>query len=251
MANSSENDASRWVEDCMASLMPPAKWQPDTAQGLGHFRSRREARTSRTRTGALAGLAMASICVCALAFPRTRVFAERCVEACLTETSLAGKLLSKRPPASSPMRASDARELAPDFTLRDAAGNSVTLSDFRGRVVLLNFWVTWCAPCNVEIPWFNEFQKEYGSAGLVVLGISMDDEGWRAVKAFLKEKPEGEKVKYRVMLGAGEIARRYGGVASIPTTFLIDRTGRIAEVRAGLTKRNTYEEDVRKLIAEK
>jgi thiol-disulfide isomerase/thioredoxin len=86
---------------------------------------------------------------------------------------------------------------APDFSLTDANGFRVKLSDDRGKVVLLNFWATWCGPCKIEIPWFIEFENIYKNRGFAVLGVSMDDDGWRAVKPFLREKA----VNYRVVLG--------------------------------------------------
>lgn len=99
-----------------------------------------------------------------LAFPGTRVFAERCAAACVAGTVAVGQRLGIT--------------AVPAFPLTDASGQTVRLADFRGKVVLLNFWATWCPPCKTEIPWFVEFQSKYEAAGLVVLGISMDEEGW-------------------------------------------------------------------------
>jgi cytochrome c biogenesis protein CcmG/thiol:disulfide interchange protein DsbE len=127
--------------------------------------------------------------------------------------------------------------MAPDFTLNDASGRPVNLSDFRGKVVLLNFWATWCPPCKDEIPWFIEFQQKYADQGFAVLGVSLDEEGWKAVQPFMQEV----KVNYPMMIGNGEVAGLFGGIQSLPTTLLIDRAGRIASTRVGLVRKSDYQ----------
>ena len=123
------------------------------------------------------------------------------------------------------------RKAAPEFALKDANGQTVHLSDYRGKVILLDFWATWCGPCKVEIPWFMEFQQEFKDKGFAVLGVSMDEDGWTAVKPYLQQL----KVNYRILLGNDMVGDQYGGVDSLPTTFLIDRQGRIASTHVGLT----------------
>src|ERR1700743_3023561 len=129
----------------------------------------------------------------------------------------------REPDSHHALKADGSRQQAPEFALKDSSGKLVHLSDFKGKVVLLNFWATWCGPCKIKIPWFIEFENIYKNRGFAVLGVSMDDDGWRAWKPFLREKA----VNYRVVLGDGPVARMYGGVESLPTTFLIDREGRI------------------------
>jgi peroxiredoxin len=136
------------------------------------------------------------------------------------------------------------RKAAPEFTLKDANGSTVKLSDYHGKVVLLNFWATWCGPCQLEIPWFVEFEQQYKSKGFAVVGVSMDDDGWTAVKPYLAEK----KVNYRVLLGNDSVTQLYGGVDSLPTTFMIDRDGKIAAIHIGLAGKNEYLNEIQSLL---
>jgi peroxiredoxin len=136
------------------------------------------------------------------------------------------------------------RKPAPDFTLKDASGASVKLSDYRGKVVLLNFWATWCGPCKMEIPWFIEFQQQFKDQGFTVLGVAMDDDGWQSVKPYVAER----KVNYRVLLGDDAVSTRYGGVDSLPTTFVIDQQGRIASAHVGLIGKNEYLGEIQTLL---
>ena len=128
------------------------------------------------------------------------------------------------------VKADKDRRTAPNFSLKDVNGDKVQLSDYKGKVVLLDFWATWCGPCKVEIPWFMEFEQQYKNKGFAVLGVSMDDDGWSVVKPYIQQL----KVNYRIMLGNDEVGEKYGGVDSLPTTFLIDRQGRIASQHVGL-----------------
>lgn len=136
------------------------------------------------------------------------------------------------------------RKAAPNFSLKDADGRTVQLTDYRGKVVLLNFWATWCGPCKIEIPWFTEFERKHKDQGFAVIGISMDDEGWASVKPFLSEYG----VNYRVLMGNETVSQLYGGVDSLPTTFIIDREGRIAAVHIGLVSKSSYEHDLNQLL---
>ncbi len=139
----------------------------------------------------------------------------------------------------------DTRKTAPDFTLRDSGGASITLSRYKGRVVLLDFWATWCTGCKVEIPWYMEFQSKYKDDGLSVIGVSMDEDGWKSVKPFLKEHP----ISYSVVIGDPDLAKLYG-VDSMPMTLLIDRDGRIAASHVGMVDKGAFEGEIQVLLKE-
>jgi peroxiredoxin len=136
------------------------------------------------------------------------------------------------------------RRNAPDFALKDADGRTVRLSDYRGKVVLLDFWATWCDPCRYEIPWFMDMERKKKDRGFAVLGVSMDDDGWEAVKPFIAQLG----VNYRILVGTDETAQLYGGIDALPTTFLIDREGKIAFVHVGLGNRRDFEDGVEQLL---
>ena len=138
------------------------------------------------------------------------------------------------------------RRAAPDFTLHDARSVPIKLSDQTGKVVLLDFWATWCTGCKVEIPWYMEFANEYKSQGLAVIGVAMDEEGWAKVRPYLDQHP----INYPIVVGDPDLAKRFG-VTGLPVTLLIDRKGRVAATHVGLVKRGDFERELRKLLKEK
>ena len=133
---------------------------------------------------------------------------------------------------------------APDFELKDANGKVVHLSDYKGKVVVLDFWATWCAPCKAEIPWFMDFETQYKDRGFVVLGVSMDDDGWKVVTPFVAQ----EKISYQILLGNDKTGDLYGGVEALPTTFVIDREGKIASVHFSVTPREEFKNEIESLL---
>jgi peroxiredoxin len=132
---------------------------------------------------------------------------------------------------------------APDFSLTDLTGHKLRLSDYRGKVVVLDFWATWCDPCKEEIPHFIELQNNYASQGLQVLGISMDDD-----EPPVREFQQQFKMNYPVALGSSELADQYGGILGLPITFVIDRSGRIAARHIGATDASVIEAEIRRLL---
>jgi peroxiredoxin len=132
----------------------------------------------------------------------------------------------------------------PDFALKDSSGQTVQLSKYHGKVVLLNFWATWCAPCKIEIPWFMEFQREYKDRNFTVLGVSMDEDGWDAVRPYMND----HKFNYPIVIGNDDIGKLFGEIDDLPTTFLIDRDGHVARKHVGLISKNDYDEEINALM---
>ncbi len=142
------------------------------------------------------------------------------------------------------------RPLAPDFTLKDMDGKSVQLVDSRGRVVIVDFWATWCPPCQAEIPHFIELYDEYANQGLEILGISLDRSGEQVVRPFVQEFAINYSVLVEGEQSPVQVAQEFGGVVGIPTTFLIDRQGRIYKKFVGYVEKSILEREVRVLLAE-
>jgi thiol-disulfide isomerase/thioredoxin len=109
--------------------------------------------------------------------------------------------------------------------------------------VLVNFWATWCGPCEAEIPWFIEFEKKYRDQGFAVLGVSMDDDGWKSVRPYVAS----HKINYRIMIGSEVVSQQFGEIESLPTSFVLDREGRIASNHVGLIDKVDYQNEIVKL----
>ena len=134
---------------------------------------------------------------------------------------------------------------APDFSLTDLSGHNFRLSDYRGKVVVLDFWATWCDPCKQEIPHFIEMQSKYAPQGLQVLGISMDDD-----ESPVRQFQQQYKMNYPVAVGSPNLADQYGGILGLPITFVIDRHGRITARHVGATDGSVIESEIQKLLAQ-
>ena len=145
-----------------------------------------------------------------------------------------------------------AGDKAPQFSLDNMKGEKVALADFAGKAVILDFWATWCPPCREEIPHFNELYTAYKDKGLVVLGISIDRGGKKAIEDFLKNN----SVKYPILLGNNTISNVYQRFVpeaqrnAIPFTFIIDKKGEISQVWVGYTEKAEFEKAIKKLLAE-
>jgi cytochrome c biogenesis protein CcmG, thiol:disulfide interchange protein DsbE len=133
--------------------------------------------------------------------------------------------------------------LAPDFTLPQLDGQTLRLSSYRGRVVLLDFWATWCVPCREQIPHFIELQDKYRADGFEIIGVSMDD-GPEPVRSFSQEF----HMNYPVVMGNAKIGELYGGVLGLPIAFLLDRDGQVHAKHIGATKPEIIEKEVVALL---
>lgn len=146
---------------------------------------------------------------------------------------------------------------APDFTLEDIHGNKVSLSSYKGKAVLLNFWATWCGPCKIETPWIIALRNKYASQGFEVLGISADDLDLGDKAKLKEEKQEIAQfaqqmhIPYPVLLNADSISKPYGGLDDLPTSFYIDRNGTIVAAQVGITSQDEIEGNIRKALESK
>ena len=134
---------------------------------------------------------------------------------------------------------------APEFTRTDLNGGKIDLASFRGKVVLLDFWATWCASCQVEMPAFVQWQRVYGPRGLQVIGISMDDDPALARRLAVKLR-----LNYPMAMGDEKLGELYGGVLGLPLTYLIDRHGIVRARFQGETDLKTIETQMKALLAE-
>jgi cytochrome c biogenesis protein CcmG/thiol:disulfide interchange protein DsbE len=142
------------------------------------------------------------------------------------------------------LRSGTAAQLAPDFTLKDLDGKDVSLSQFKGKVVLINFWATWCDPCYIEIPWLIEMQQRYAAKGFTILGVALDEEGKSVVAPWVaKERFDvgGQRLpmNYPILLGDDAVADKFGGLLGYPTSILISRDGKMIKRVTGIL---TYDE---------
>ena len=217
-------DRVRSVADRLEQLTPPADWTPSHARNLARLRERVGIR-SRRRFGLIAAAAVATVVLAAANVSVVRAVAQRCGE-------WLGVVTSSRP-------------RLPEVTFFDAQGHSMPVSALRGKVVLLTFWTTTCGQCETEMSWFADFQHAYRDRNLVVLGVSLDQDGWSSVKPFLERRP----VNYDIVMARRDVTQPIIG-ASIPTTLIVDRRGRIAVRHIGYCSKDEYQRDLEKLLAE-
>ncbi len=144
---------------------------------------------------------------------------------------------------SSPRSVKAPRPAAADFTVTSINGAPVSLASLKGKVVLLDFWATWCGPCVYEIPAFINLKNKYGKDGFEIIGLSVDRDK-SAVTDFVREKG----INYPVAFADGDLQEKYGGIRGIPTTFLIDRSGRIADKIVGAHEESFFDKKIKKLL---
>ena len=137
---------------------------------------------------------------------------------------------TERPPAQrTPVQHPLQGETAPDFSLERMSGETFRLSDHRGEIVVVNFWATWCPPCRKEIPGFIQLQKEFGTEGMTIVGISLDDQGFESVQPYAEEMG----INYPLVVGSDRLTRKYGGVRALPTSFVVGPKGTVQYARPG------------------
>jgi len=158
----------------------------------------------------------------------------------LRAQTLFGAVVFSLAMASADLRA----ETAPAFTLQDTSGKPVKLSDYKGKVVILDFWATWCPPCRAEIPNFVDLQKQYGKQVLAVIGVSLDQDGVAGVADFAK----AHSINYPIVMGNQDVVEAYGGIEAIPTTLVIDQAGNVVARHTGFTDKSEFEAEIKKLL---
>lgn len=147
------------------------------------------------------------------------------------------------PPTYTP-QAQDKSVPAPGFSLQTPDGKTVKLSDYKGKVVIIDFWATWCPPCRKGIPDLVSLKNEYGKKGFEIIGISVDRETKDEVVPFMKN----QKINYPVVFGNTTVYNQYGGISSIPTSVIIDKKGNIVATHVGLMPKSVYEDYLKKLL---
>ena len=171
-----------------------------------------------------------AICACVL----TMLVAAGCSESASKKNEVSGSAVGEE----------DVRSDAPDFTLPMLGGGKFKLSSLKGKVVILDFWATWCPPCREEIPDFIALKNKYADKGLEIVGVALDNGGEKDVAPFAKE----QGINYITVIGDDKITQKYGGIRGIPTTFIIDTNGKIVEKHVGLTSREVFEESIINLL---
>jgi peroxiredoxin len=146
---------------------------------------------------------------------------------------------------------------APSFTLEDLSGKRVSLADYRGKAVLVNFWATWCGPCKIETPWLVDLRNQYASQGFEILGISTEGDdlqpsdkvSWARDKSAIEKFVQTEHMPYPVLIDGDSISKPYGGLDELPTSFFIGRDGTVVATQLGLTSKDEIESNIRKALA--
>lgn len=147
---------------------------------------------------------------------------------------------------SQPATGQTENQPAPSWTLHDVHGKTISSADFQGKVVVLDFWATWCGPCLMEIPGYIELQTKYGENGLAMVGVSVDQAEPEVVARFAKQRG----INYPIVMADQEIIEAFGGISAIPTTFIIDRHGNIRHHKVGAMPTEQFEAMIRPVLGE-
>jgi thiol-disulfide isomerase/thioredoxin len=235
---------NQWVDDRLAKLNPDGEWQPHVTAALARLEKRRAQEKFTGKWPRVLSIAAVAV-ICIVTFPAPRAFAQRvlapCVAACENLVLDSGDLHS------------NVHHLfwsvhhwlhfaPPDDLLTDAGGAQFRLSDYNGKVLLVSVWATWCTPCLKEIPWFVEFQQAHAKDGFEVIGISMDEGGWKAVRPVI----DSQKINYRIALGT-DAWKEFGD--KLPESLLLDRRGVIRAKYVGIREKSEYERDIAQALS--
>jgi peroxiredoxin len=136
---------------------------------------------------------------------------------------------------------------APEFSLRTVEGKKLSLSDYKGKAVLINFWATWCAPCKIEMPWLVDLRTQYAPQGFEILGVSEDDADTPRSK--LLKFGQEQHLNYPLLVGDDAVSRKYGGVEFLPTSYFVGRDGKVVAETAGLVSKAEVEASIKKALA--
>ena len=251
MARHANPDREPWMDDGMGTREPSRDPRAEVDDDVMQVKSPHAARTRHKSLGTWLVTATVAIWlgVMVITIGRFSQLDETTADStAATEGTGASIAPSARRRARDPrLTPPTERTEAPTFTLPDMDGANATLTDYAGRVLLLNFWATWCGPCRVEMPWFVDFEEAYADDGFAVLGVSMDEPGWDIVRPFLDKQP----LNYRIALAdTAERAAPFGPMNILPKTWLVDRNGRIAAEHIGLVNRDAIERDIQQLLSE-
>jgi len=140
-----------------------------------------------------------------------------------------------------------------DLSIPALDGGTATLDQYKGKVVLVNFWATWCQPCRIEIPWLIEFNEKYGPKGLIILGVAMDDEGKKVVQPFVMDQHfqvdgQPKTMDYPILLGNDKISEKFGGIIGLPTSMLYSRDGKKVKTIVGLINHDELDKTLNSLL---
>jgi cytochrome c biogenesis protein CcmG/thiol:disulfide interchange protein DsbE len=146
---------------------------------------------------------------------------------------------------------------APNFSLPDVTGKRISLSNYKGKAVLINFWATWCAPCKIETPWLVELRNQYAPQGFEILGVSTegddlaknDTAGWARTRAAIQEFMQKDHIDYPLLMDGDSISKPYGGLDELPTSYFVDRKGNVVATQLGLTSKDDIEANIKKALA--